>query len=150
MKNLKDTISEALSGNGTSRGAESATIDVSRDPFTQELKCFIGGELGENELTEIAAANMDRWHAVLKIKDDLKKANKSGILAEVKDNPSKKATLKRGADAWVTFEDGSQSVGIRCTVEEFTFDFASRQILPVVVADRQSYGPRSYKKVFAI
>lgn len=150
MKSLKETLNENLQGRqdeSLTRGAESCTVDMSRDPFTQDLQ-QVSCCLDDIELTKIGAAVLERWHKILKIKDSVQKANKSGNSTRLADNENKLIVLKRGMDAEVWYTDGRQPEA--CSVEEFVYNTAKERVEPIVSVNGKKIGPGEYKEVRAL
>lgn len=150
MKSLQETLNENLQGRqdeSLTRGGAGCTVDMSRNPFTQNLQ-QVSCCLDDIELTKIGAAVMDRWHKILKIKDSVHKANKSGNSTKLADNDNKWVVLKRGMDAEVWYTDGRQPE--ICSVEEFVYNTAKERIEPIVSVNGKKIGPDEYKEVRAL
>ena len=150
MKSLQETLNENLQGRQdeslTRRGA-SCTVDMSRNPFAQDLQ-QVSCCLDDIELTKIGAAVLERWHKILKIKDSVQKANKSGNSTKLADNDNKWVVLKRGMDAEVWYLDGRQPE--ICSVEEFVYNTAKERVEPIVSVNGKKIAPGEYKEVRAL
>lgn len=150
MKSLQETLNENLQGRqdeSLTRGGAGYTVDMSRDPFTQNLQ-HASCCLDDIELTKIGAAAMERWHKILKIKEYIQKANKSGNSTKLADNDNKLVVLKRGMEAEVRYLDGR--LPEVCSVDEFVYNTAKERVEPIVSVNGKKISPSEYEEVRAL